>query len=134
VRVTLGRAVPLAAVVQIGVEWLAWTVVVGGTSPGWLGPAAMAARATLHAAVAAVAVHRGRRWSAPLASVASALMAGVLWILGGILSGQFLGRGFGPGAALGWLVVLLLFAGASGIAGAVAAATTTARHTPRAAG
>jgi hypothetical protein len=90
------------------------------TSPSFAG-GVLLVRAVLYAGIAVLAVRAGRRWSAPLPSVAAALAATVLPALGGILTGQFLARGIGPAAVFSWMVAVTGYSALSGIVGSIAA-------------
>jgi hypothetical protein len=100
-RLTLGRAALLVVLVQWLLEWL------GRDHPpvsavGYWG--IVAARGSAYAALGALALGRGRRWTAPLVSLGAALAASLAVCVVGIVTGQFLARGLGPAYVLAVLV------------------------------
>jgi hypothetical protein len=120
-RVTVTRAVFAAIAIQLAIESIWWTRMSFHPTPSWFAGGFLFVRAVLYAGIAVLAVRAGRRWSAPLPSVAAALAATMIPALLGILTGQFLARGIGPAAVFLWLLAVTALAVLSGTIGAVVA-------------
>jgi hypothetical protein len=128
-RLTLARAALLVVLMQWLLEWLGWNHPPASASDRWV---IVVARGAAYAALSAVAVLRGRRWTAPLVPLGAVLAASLGVCVVGILTGQFLARGVGPASVLAALVYASVFALAAGAAGAIAATLWVGRRARRA--
>ena len=116
-RLTTAQAVLLAVGFQCSVYWLAFTHPAAAPRlPEWL---ALLAYILLYGSVGAVAAHNGRRWSAPIFATIAAFAASALICVVGVLSGEFLERGFGPASVLSYLIWMLGLGLVGGIVGLV---------------
>ena len=118
-RLTIPRAILLALVLQWLAHWLLWTFAAPPRGLEWV---LTSGQAVLFASLGALAVRRGRRWSAPLVAVAAALGAGCVLAIVGLLTGQYYARGIGPAYVLAYTFAALLLALVAGTIGAVFAA------------
>jgi hypothetical protein len=111
-HMSITRAALLATAALWVIEWISWEHLPTTMLGHW---SIVAVRATIFGALAVFGVQRGRRWSAPLVPLMTALLATVAVAVVGVATGQFALRGIGPALTIAFLLTTAGFALVAGM-------------------